>query len=270
MNMTRIGFIGCGNMGGAIATALSKLPDWKVMVHDSDGEKAQSLAKKIPASVASGLQQLIQDNDILLIAVKPQALPTLYGEFRKAGSKNRQWISIAAGVPLEILQKELDTDQVVRFMPNIAATVGKAVTAVAPAQGADRAFVEEAFVVARSCGSAFPLAEKDFPAFIGISGSAIAYVFQFFHALAMGGVDEGIPYPTALAIARDTCVSAAALQRETGKGAIDLATMVCSAGGTTIQGMKALAEGGFDATVMEAVSAAAQKSRAMEEAARKH
>lgn len=268
--MTRIGFIGCGNMGGAIATALSKLEDWTIMLHDNDVTKANSLAKNISASVASNLHQLIQDNDILLIAVKPQVLPSLYGEFRAAGSQNRRWISIAAGVPLEILRKELATDQIVRFMPNIAATVGKAVTAVAPAQGADGTFVEKAFEVARSCGSAFPLAEKDFPAFIGISGSAIAYVFQFFHALAMGGVDEGIPYPTALAIARDTCISAAALQCETGKGAIDLATMVCSAGGTTIQGMKALAEGSFDATVMEAVSAAARKSRAMEEMARKH
>lgn len=268
--MAKIGFIGCGNMGGAIATALSKQPEWTIMVYDYDVEKSKELAKNISASVASDLNQLVQDNEYLLIAVKPQVLPSLYETLRKAGSKNRQWISIAAGVPLEILQQELCTDQVVRFMPNIAATVGKAVTAVATTNEADKAFVEKAFEVARSCGSAFPLAEKDFPAFIGISGSAIAYVFQFFHALAMGGVDEGIPYPTALAIARDTCLSAAALQKETGKGAIDLATMVCSAGGTTIQGMKALADGAFDATVMEAVSAAARKSRIMEEAARKH
>ncbi len=268
--MTKIGFIGCGNMGGAIATALAKQKDWQVMIHDNDSSKAKAFAKASYCSVATNLKELISDNDIILIAVKPQVLPSLYGELRAAGATNRQWISIAAGVPLEILQKELETDQVVRFMPNIAATVGKSVTAVAAPQEADKFFIDKAFEVARSCGSAFPMAEKDFPAFIGVSGSAIAYVFQFFHALAMGGVDEGIPYPTALAIARDTCISAAALQQETGKGAVDLATMVCSAGGTTIQGMKALAEGAFDATVMEAVSAAAQKSRKMEEAARNH
>ncbi|MFA6689410.1 MAG: pyrroline-5-carboxylate reductase [Sphaerochaetaceae bacterium] len=268
--MTKIGFIGCGNMGGAIATSLSKLSDWAVMLHDSDAAKANALAQTLSVPIAGGLKDLVQNNQILLIAVKPQVLPTLYRELRTAGAKDRRWISIAAGVPLDILKKELETEQVVRFMPNIAATVGKAVTAVAASHGAEPSFVEAAFEIARSCGSAFPLAEKDFPAFIGISGSAIAYAFQFFHALAMGGVDEGIPYPTALEIARDTCVSAASLQESTGKGAVELATMVCSAGGTTIQGMKALAEGRFDATVMDAVSAAARKSRSMEEAARKH
>ncbi len=263
----RIGFIGCGNMGSAIATSVSKIDGWQVSLYDTNTELCEGLAKKLGAHAEPSLNSLVKENDILLLAVKPQVLPSLYQTLRDSESADKHWISIAAGVPLSVLTRELGTHQVIRFMPNIAATVGKAVTAIASDPQADRPFIDQAYAVATSCGSAFPLAEKDFPAFIGISGSAIAYVFQFFHALAMGGVDEGIPYPTALAIARDTCISAASLQQQTGKGAVDLATMVCSAGGTTIAGMKALAEGAFDATVMEAVSAAAEKSRTLEAAA---
>ncbi|NBK23332.1 MAG: pyrroline-5-carboxylate reductase, partial [Spirochaetia bacterium] len=99
---------------------------------------------------------------------------------------------------------------------------------------------------------------------------AIAYVFQFFHALAMGGVKEGIPYPQSLAISRDTCLSAAALQKKDHANPVALATMVCSAGGTTIEGMQALAEGSFDATVMAAVSASSAKFRLLEEKAKQN
>ena len=266
--MNRIGIIGCGNMGGAIAQALCEKENWKVMLYDNDSEKLAFSAKSMGAEAAASLQILLNENPLLLIAVKPQVLPSLYEQLRSYGSSSRIWISIAAGVPLSVLSKQLGTENVIRFMPNIAAQVKQAVTAVAVHSHAESNLEELAMEVARSFGSAFALPESQFAAFIGISGSAIAYAFQFFHALAMGGVEEGIPYPVSLAIARDTCLSAASLQKQSNKNAVELATMVCSAGGTTIKGMKALAKGNFDATIMDAVSASAEKSRALEQAAK--
>lgn len=263
--MKKIGIIGAGNMGGAIALALSAEKEWQVSIFDTDKAKLESLPN---CTVATSMEELVQGSELVLLAVKPQVLPSLYPLLRKAGSRQKRWISIAAGVSLETLTENLGTEEVVRFMPNLAAKVRQSVTAVAPSVKASESLKETALAVAELFGSAFILPEDQIAAFTGISGSAIAYVFQFFHALAMGGVAEGLPYPQALAIARDTCLSAAALQKQEGMNPVALATMVCSAGGTTIEGMKALAEGSFDATVMAAVSASSAKFRLLEEKAR--
>jgi pyrroline-5-carboxylate reductase len=264
----KIGIIGCGNMGGAIASALSTKKDWSITLYDSNDNLATGLAVELGCLASPSMTELIKDSQYIILAVKPQVLPSLYQIFAENNAQAKYWISIAAGVPLSVLSAKLGTANVVRFMPNIAAKSKKAVTAIASCETADKELTDTAMEIATSFGSAFALPESQFAAFIGISGSAIAYAFQFFHALAMGGVEEGIPYPTALAIARDTCISAATLQKDTGKGAVELATMVCSAGGTTIKGMKALAAGNFDATVMSAVSASAEKSRQLEELAK--
>ena len=88
------------------------------------------------------------------------------------------------------------------------------------------------------------------------------------HQMAMAGVREGIPYPEALKIVSDTAESAAALQKESGTNAIELETRVCSAAGTTIEGIRALQDRGFASAVINAVESAARKSVELEEKAR--
>ena len=261
MDKKNIAIIGCGNMGGAIATALSKKDEFSVYIHDKD----KACMDRLNNGKMSPLDTLenAKDMDVVLIAIKPQVLPTLYNELSKLNPK--MFISIAAGVSIKMLEYGLGKKApIVRFMPNIAAKTGSSVTAVATSSQAKDSDKALALDIASSFGSAFELEEKLFPAFIGISGSAIAYVFEFMHQLAMGGVREGIPYKNALSIVRDTLISATSLQKESQMGAIELETMVCSAAGTTIEGIKALDDGAFGKTVIDAVSAAANKSRDLE------
>lgn len=263
--MIKIGFIGCGNMGGAIASALSAHSEYEVSVFDAiPAKQAEFLAEHQAVKGCESLEALFKENELLVISVKPQILAKLYTTFGKLGSVSKKWISIAAGVPLSVLCKKLGTDQVVRFMPNIAAKVQGAVTAIAVHPKADKNLGEEAMQIARSFGSAFFLDENLFPAFIGISGSAIAFIFQFMHALAMGGVKEGIPYPTSLEMVVDTMQGAINLQKTTRKNAVELETEVCSAAGTTIEGVQTLYEAGFDGAVMDAVIATSEKARNLE------
>jgi len=266
--MKNIGFIGCGIMGGAIAKALSKDPGFKIFVHDTRLEQAESLARETGATACS-FDTLMANCSLVVLAVKPQVLPSLYTSLRKL-SEGKRWISLAAGVALETLAQQLMSTQIVRIMPNIAAQVGKAVTAISPHPQADPLFVEETTAITRFFGSSYSIPEAQLAAFIGVSGSAIATCFSFMHGIAMGGVDEGLPYQTALALIRDTTESATALLRETGRNPIDLMTNVCSAGGTTIEAMKALADGAFEATLMESVTASSEKAKALEMAAKNH
>ena len=106
--------------------------------------------------------------------------------------------------------------------------------------------------------------EKLMAAITGLSGSGIAFVFHFVHALALGGVREGFPYPQALEHALDTIDGATALLRSTGDHPIAFESRVCSPAGTTIEGVKALEKGGFTDAVLEAVSASARRAHELE------
>lgn len=263
--MARISVIGAGNMGGAFAEALSKRKDISLCIYDSCRPCAEKIAgTKANVTVLDSMDQA-RGSDVVVIAVKPQVLPQIYDQL--SALKPGFFISIAAGVTLEKLTKNLTSEKVVRFMPNIAAKIGHAVTAVAysPALSSDER--KTAMDIALSVGTAFELEESLFSAFIGISGSGIAYMFEMMHQMAMGGVRQGIPYPKALSIVADTMLSAANLQRETGKNAVELEAMVCSAKGTTIEGVAALTEGGFGAALINAVTAAARKSEELEKKA---
>lgn len=264
--MTSISIIGCGNMGGAIASALCLNESFKVTVFDSYRPVLDAfISEHSNAEATSSLTEALKKSDYILIAVKPQVLPSIYPELASAGKKNI--ISIAAGVPTAVLDEKIGAKNIARFMPNIAAKVGKAVTAVAFKEGSDEEFRKIAFSVAEAIGSAFVMDEKLISAFTGLSGSAIAFVFEFIHAMAMGGTEAGIPYSTSVEIARDTLISACALQKSTGKNPVELMSQVCSAAGTTIMGMDALYQGGFDGAVVNAVTSSYRKSAEFEKAA---
>ena len=260
VSKTSIAIIGCGNMGGSIARALCRKDCFDVSVYDADTQKAASFALENGASALASIVDA-KGKDIVLIAVKPQIMPSIFPAL--ASLEPGFFISIAAGISLDRLKKNLN-GTCVRFMPNLAARTNKAVTAVCFAEDTDDCVKEMAIKVAESFGSAFEIDESLLAAFIGISGSAIAYAFEIFHHIAMGGVREGIPYPKALSIVRDTFESATSLLKESGLGAVELETMVCSAGGTTIEGIKALQDGALGATLINAVAKAADKSRTME------
>ena len=155
-------------------------------------------------------------------------------------------------------------------MPNIAATVSESITAVSPGQNASKEFIKEAVKIAESIGKAIVLSESQMSAFTGLSGSGIAYVLSFIHALALGGTEQGIPYNQSLQIAIQTVNGATAiLSKDSNKGKpeenpISLLTKVTSAGGTTIAGVRALEEGRLTATVMDAVKRASNKATDLE------
>lgn len=260
MERIRIAVIGGGNMGGAITSAISKNKEYEVFLYERTTEKAKKLLKECPINLISSISEA-SDMDCVIIALKPQNLPYFYEELSLLSP--RLFISICAGVDLDTLKTNLKTSSVIRFMPNIGAKVKKSVTAVATSEDVEEDLVNLSMDIARSFGDAFLLDESLFSAFIGISGSAIAFVFDFMHNLAMAGVREGIPYDKALSIVSGTMESAAMLQKSTGKGAIELETMVCSPRGTTIEGVKALTDGGFASIIQDAVDATVRKSEEM-------
>ena len=262
--MQQIGILGAGNMGAALAAGIRRNhPELKLSFYDIDEKKARHAASAHDASTASSPLGLVQESDRVVIAVKPQHLESLFSGLSKAPAESC-YISIAAGIPIERFKQQLNTSQVIRFMPNLAANVGASAVAVAIPEEVDEAFRKDALTIAHALGSPVELPEELLAAFTGLSGSGIAYVFSFIHALSLGGTEAGIPYDTSLDIALSTLEGAAKLLRSSGTSPAEYLTRVTSAGGTTIAGVRALEEGGMTPAVMNAVARAKERARQIE------
>ena len=264
-----IGIIGAGNMGSAIAKGYQKkFPESSIGLLDTDSRKAEEVSASVNGKTfrQNGYREFCIFSDVIILAVKPQYLNNLFTDLSEF-TKDKKIISIAAGKTIEYFEKKSGSSNIIRFMPNIAATEGESITAVAFGEKSDKDFRKEAIAIAESFGMALPVNESQMSAFTGLSGSGIAYVFAFIHALSLGGTEQGIPYSESLKIAIQTVNGATALLNSGAKqeNPVELLTRVISAGGTTIAGVKALEKGRLTSTVMEAVKKASLRARELED-----
>lgn len=259
-----LGFIGTGQMATALARGFLKaglVNPADLVGSDPNPEARQRFAAETGARTVSDNLALLPQVQVILLAVKPdQVLPVL-SELRPAFGSQHLLISIAAGVSLARMESALPAGaRVVRVMPNTAALVGASATAFSRGRHASS---EDAGLTQRlfgSVGMAIEVNESLLDAVTGLSGSGPAYVAQFVEALVDGGVACGLSRATALPLALQTLLGTVRLMIEQGLRPVQVKEMVTSPGGTTIEGLHALAEGAFHATVMNAVRRAAEKS----------
>lgn len=201
--------------------------------------------------------------DGVVIAVKPDdvvraatALATIDG-----GAPKRV-LSIAAGVALATLEQALPGDvAVVRAMPNTPALVGAGAAAIAGGASASDADLAWAESILAAVGTVVRVPEHLMDAVTGLSGSGPAYVFVVAEALVDAGVLVGLPRPIAATLAMQTLLGSARLLTETGDRPAELRAAVTSPGGTTAAGLRALEDAGIRAAFLDAVTAAAERSR---------
>ncbi len=261
--MEGIGIIGYGNMGSAIARGLTAKGTEVGVFEKSPSRAEEARTGAAGVEVFDTLEKLADNTRTLVLAVKPQDFTPLLDELARHAGKHR-FISVAAGVPLRRIGEDLKTGEICRFMPNLAAAVGKSAVGVAFADGVSGGFVSDALGIAEAIGTPFRLPEPLIPAFTGLSGSGIAYVFAFLHALSLGGVKTGIAYDTSLEIALKTLEGAVEVLRQGGRNPAEMLSRVVSPAGTTIAGISALEHGGFTGAVMDAVVDAADRAAEME------
>jgi pyrroline-5-carboxylate reductase len=205
--------------------------------------------------------EVAQASDILVLAVKPQAMGAVAAELRALLGPRYLVISIAAGVTLGSLRTRLGPDvRLIRVMPNTPALVGAGAAAYCPDASAtadDEARVRE---LLSAVGRVYRVPESLMDAVTGLSGSGPAFVYQIIEALADGGVRVGLPRDVALGLAAQTVLGAAQMVLETGSHPGMLKDQVASPGGTTIAGLHALERGAVRAALMDAVEAATRRA----------
>ncbi len=261
----KIGFIGAGKMGEALIRGIINAGAVDSSnIYASDVYKAglERLHSELGISVSVDNKEIISNSDIVILAVKPQILGTILAGIKDSVTADKLVISIAAGVPIVDIESGLNPGtRIVRVMPNIAATVAEAASAICPCASASIDDTESALALFKAVGSAIVVPEHLMDAVTGLSGSGPAFIFPVIEAMADGGVYEGLDRNSALTLAAQTVLGAAKMVLETKTHPGELKDMVTSPAGTTIRAIRELEEHGIRAAFMNAVIASSNRSK---------
>lgn len=261
--MTKIGFIGSGQMARALArgfVAAGKVAASDVRACDPSLAALHALQTEVPGAVlAETPNECATDSDIVFIAVKPQHIGSVFDQL--SWQHKCLFVSIAAGVPVKQLCSGIGSDRVVRVMPNTPCLVGAGAAGYCMADGVAKADGELVGELLGSVGVAFELPESQLDAVTGLSGSGPAFVYQIIEAMSDGGVRVGLPRNVATQLAAQTVLGAAKMVLETQEHPGVLKDNVASPGGTTIAGLHALESGGLRGTLIDAIKAATDRSQ---------
>jgi pyrroline-5-carboxylate reductase len=261
MATPEIQLVGGGKMGEALAAGLvgaGWVPASEVRIVEKLPERAAALRDRFPEAEIAAAPGEAHGH---VLAVKPGDVAAACRALRDTGSP-APVLSIAAGVTLERLEGWLaEGTPVVRAMPNTPALVGAGAAAVAGGQAADEGHLRWAEQILGAVGTVVRVDESLLDAVTGLSGSGPAYVFLVVEALVEAGVLAGLPRPVSATLATQTVLGAARLLAESPEGPEALRAAVTSPGGTTAAGLRELERSGVRAAFLDAVTAAADRSR---------
>jgi pyrroline-5-carboxylate reductase len=260
----RLGFLGAGKMASALARgwiAAGLTRSDRMMAGEPLVEAREAFTSVTSVRAVADNKEVVVSSDLLVLAVKPQAMTTLLAEIRPTITNRHLIVSIAAGISLQHLTAGLGADRrLIRVMPNTPCLVGASASAYSPGENATLEDVALVDRLLKAVGLAFRLPEPLLDAVTGLSGSGPAFVSVMIEALSDGGVRMGLPRNVATALAAQTVLGSAKMVLETGSHPGVLKDMVASPGGTTIAGLHALERGGLRAALIDAVEAATKKS----------
>jgi len=261
-----IALLGCGKMGGILLQAFldrELVSAGEVVATVQHEEKSRSLSSDL-AKVPLGTDNraAVAGARVVLLCVKPQALPQVLDEIASNLEPGALVISIATSTTTQFIQQRLGRDvAVVRAMPNTPAMVGAAMTALCAGPAASKEHLETAKRLFESIGRVVIVDEKHMDAITALSASGPAFAFVILESLAEAGVKVGLPREMATTLAAQTLFGSAKLALETGHHPALLKDAVTTPAGCTIEGLMELERGGLRVTLMNAVVKTAQRAK---------
>jgi pyrroline-5-carboxylate reductase len=266
----KICIIGTGNMGEALVSGLISSASSKpknIICTDVREAKLKAIQENYGVQTMLDNLDAVAISDIVIYAVKPQIMAAVLNETAGKLDMSKLIISIAAGVPMEAIESRLSKKlRLIRVMPNIAAAVKEAATAVAAGKHATKEDIKLAMAIFNSIGKTVFIPENYLmDAITGLSGSGPAYIFLIAEAMADAGVKVGLSRQDALFLSAQTVLGAAKMLIETQEHPGQLRDRVTSPGGTAIAGLATLEQGGLRTTLINAVEVATNRSKELGE-----
>ncbi|HPP94211.1 MAG TPA: pyrroline-5-carboxylate reductase [Spirochaetota bacterium] len=258
----KIGIIGAGNMGGAIARGLSKtLKSENIIICEKNNETALMLSSELKIRQKADIKGLSEESDVVIIAVKPAIVEEVLQSLK---DYSKIIISVAAGVTIHKIEEIVGNKKIIRAMPNTPAISGCAMTVLSLSNSITDEESQIALSLFESLGRVIILDEKYMNAVTAISGSGPAYVFTFIQAIADAGVKLGLTRNDSLLLAGQTIFGSAKMFLDKMENPIKLRDNVTSPGGTTIAAVHTLERSGFSGVVMDAIEEAFKRAKELE------
>lgn len=262
-----IGFIGCGNMGSAMVSGMISsglCPADHIIASAHTQKTLDRLFADYGIRVTNDNKQIVQNSDIIFLAIKPYLYKAIIEEIRDFVDETKIVVAIAAGISHSSLNAFFQRPvKIIRAMPNTPAMVLEAMSALTPNERVTEEELECVSSIFESFGKAETVPESLMDAVIGVSGSSPAYVYLMIEAMADAAVADGMPRVQAYKFAAQAVYGAAKMVLETGTHPGALKDAVCSPGGTTIAAVAKLEETGMRNAVISAQRCCVAKSKEM-------
>ena len=255
----KIGFIGLGNMGAAILEAVSKTGPHELLLSDQNQEKLAALADRFQGKISNN-QEIASQAQVIFLGLKPHLVGPVLSDLASSIAENPSaiWISMAAGVRLGQLAAYLPAQQIIRMMPNTPVAIGQGMTTFATSQAENARLFED--LMAQS-GLVKQLPENLMDAATAIAGCGPAFIYELIEAMSAAGIQNGLSAQDAQLLASQTVLGAAQMVLESDQHPAQLRDQVTSPGGSTIAGLVALTQAGFQAATIQGVNQALERTR---------
>ncbi len=255
------GFIGVGNMGGALLSAVSKaVSNNQIAVFDLNNQLALEKAKSSGAECVT-IEKLVCESKFVFLGVKPNVIADVCEKIKPYITKQTVIVSMAAGINIDKISGWCESEKVIRIMPNTPVSVGEGMILYSLGKTVSDEDIASFLNIMNKSGTLDLIDEKFIDAAAALSGCGPAFVYMFIDALADGAVKCGLSRDKALAYAKQTVFGSAYLSIKSDKHPEKLKDEVCSPGGTTIEGVLALEKASFRHAASTAVVAAYEKTK---------
>lgn len=259
----KAGFVGAGNMGGALAQAVcKKISGENVIISCKTNEEASEVSNRLGCKFGSA-EDVAKGAEFVFLAIKPQMLSDVANQLKDALNENSQCIivSMLAGVTTDTLKQYFGNRKIIRIMPNTPATVGEGMMLLSGNENVTDWDIASFKDLMSMSGEIDDIPESLIDAATAVSGCGPAFVYMFIEALADGGVKCGLSRDKAIKYAAQTLLGSAKMVLETGRHPEELKDAVCSPGGSTIAGVHSLEKGAFRNSAIDAVETAYKKTQ---------
>ena len=249
-------------LGGIVEAGIATAKEIRV------GEPVQArradLEEKFGLATVERNLEAVDGAGIVVLAIKPQNLHQVLSELNGNLTEDNTVVSIVAGARMGTLVSGMGHSSVIRAMPNTPAQIGQGMSVWTASPGVDDAKLAVARDILRTLGEeTYVTDEKYIDMATALSASGPAYVFMFIESLIDAGVYLGMPRDMARALVLQTVLGSTGLVKQSGKHPAELKDMVTSPAGTTIEALLSLERDGFRASVLQAVIAAYERSKAL-------
>lgn len=271
-----IGFLGIGNMGGAVlqrlVLSLSPSERTKVYIYGKTRERRERLAAELGVNFCNSSKELAEKSRIIFLGVKPNVLMNVLEETEGISFKGKILVSMAAGISLRAIEDKIRgfknssfPSSIIRIMPNTPVLLGQGATALCSSGNEEDEDCRQIEDILSCTGEVVYVNEDLFHSVIGASGSSPAYTYMYIEALIEAACESGLEKSKAVKLVAQTVMGSAAMILASAEEPATLVDRVCSKGGTTIEAVNLLEKEGFKELVKEGFRAAMEKSIKMTE-----